>query len=105
VSSAHDLSEGGLAQALVEACLIGGTGAGVQLPGDPFVALFSESSARAIVAAADVDAVLALASKHQVTASVIGQTGGHSLSVAGLFDVSIEQLREQSEGTLPALFG
>ncbi|HVT63732.1 MAG TPA: phosphoribosylformylglycinamidine synthase subunit PurL [Mycobacteriales bacterium] len=104
-SAAHDLAEGGLAQALVEACLLEGVGASVRLDGDPFVALFSESSARAIVATDDVDAVLGLAAKHHVVAKVIGQTGGTSFVVEGLFDVGVEQLREQSEGTLPALFG
>jgi phosphoribosylformylglycinamidine synthase len=109
-SGAHDLSEGGLGQALVEGCLIGGVGASVQLEGDPFVALFSESSARAIVTTEDVDAVLDLAAEHHVMAKVIGQTGGSSLAVSttssdAAFDVTLEQLRERSEGTLPALFG
>ena len=51
IDSAHDLAEGGLAQALVEACLRKGLGARVVLPEglDPFVALFSESTGRAIV--------------------------------------------------------
>jgi len=52
VAAAHDLSDGGLAQALVEACLRHGVGAQVTLPAglDPFVALFSESTSRALVA-------------------------------------------------------
>ena len=39
ISAAHDLSEGGLAQALVEMCLAGETGARIVLPegADPFV--------------------------------------------------------------------
>ncbi|MDP9117549.1 MAG: phosphoribosylformylglycinamidine synthase subunit PurL, partial [Actinomycetota bacterium] len=51
LDSAHDLAEGGLAQALVEACLGGGAGARVTLPVDldPFVALFSESTGRVLV--------------------------------------------------------
>ncbi len=44
VSSAHDMSEGGLSQALVESCLRHGIGATVSLMGDPFVGLFSESA-------------------------------------------------------------
>ena len=50
LAAAHDLSDGGLAIALAESCLRGGTGCRVRLPGDPFTALFSESAARAIVA-------------------------------------------------------
>ncbi|HVT19907.1 MAG TPA: phosphoribosylformylglycinamidine synthase subunit PurL [Mycobacteriales bacterium] len=104
-ATAHDLSEGGLAQALAEACLIGDVGATVRLPGDPFVALFSESSARAVVGTADGQAVLALASTHGVPAAVIGETGGTSFAVEGLFAVGLDELRAQWEGTLPALFG
>jgi len=52
LSAAHDLSDGGLALALVESCLRFGHGARVVLPEevDPFVALFSESAGRAVVA-------------------------------------------------------
>ena len=49
--SAHDLSDGGLAQALVESCLRRDHGVEVTLPegADPFVALFSESAGRVLV--------------------------------------------------------
>ena len=52
VSAAHDLSEGGLIQAVVEAALAGETGCRILLPedADPFVALFSESAGRVLVA-------------------------------------------------------
>ena len=59
LTSAHDLSDGGLAQALVEASLRHMCGVRVTLrSGDPFVALFSESAGRVLVtvAAEDVDA-------------------------------------------------
>ena len=49
LASAHDLSDGGLAIALAEACLHGGRGCAVVLPGDSFTALFSESAGRALV--------------------------------------------------------
>jgi phosphoribosylformylglycinamidine synthase subunit PurL len=54
IDSAHDLAEGGLAQALVESCLRRDAGARVVLPEglDPFVALFSESTGRAVVSVA-----------------------------------------------------
>src|SRR5664279_1481726 len=54
LGAAHDLSDGGLAQALVECCLRYGVGAEVEPDlgpaADPFVALFAESAARAVVA-------------------------------------------------------
>ena len=50
VTSVHDLADGGLAVALVEASVRRGLGVSLQLPGgDPTVALFSESPARALV--------------------------------------------------------
>ena len=50
LSSAHDLADGGLAQALVESALRRGIGATVSLgEDDPFVALFSESTGRVLV--------------------------------------------------------
>jgi phosphoribosylformylglycinamidine synthase len=105
IDSAHDLSEGGLAQALVEACLINRVGASVAVTGDPFTALFSESTARAIVTTADRDAVLALAAELGVQAATIGTTGGDRLTVDGVLAVELDELREAFEGTLPALFG
>ncbi|HEV2088099.1 MAG TPA: phosphoribosylformylglycinamidine synthase subunit PurL, partial [Cryptosporangiaceae bacterium] len=51
LGAAHDLSDGGLAQALAESCLRHGVGARVTLPddADPFVWLFSESAGRVLV--------------------------------------------------------
>ena len=53
VTSAHDLADGGLAQALAESALRYGVGARLHLDGDPFTALFSESAARAVVTTTD----------------------------------------------------
>jgi phosphoribosylformylglycinamidine synthase subunit PurL len=105
LSSAHDLAEGGLAQTLVEASLLHNVGASVSIAGDPFVALFSESSARVLVATTEREAFLASAASCGVPARVIGVTGGGSLVVDGTIDVPLDELRAASEGTLPALFG
>jgi phosphoribosylformylglycinamidine synthase len=105
VTSAHDLSDGGLATAVVEAALLGDVGATISVLGDPFVALFSESTARAIVTTTDADAVLALAENNGIAARVIGRTTGDKVAVQGLFEVGLEELRTASEETLPALFG
>jgi phosphoribosylformylglycinamidine synthase len=58
LASAHDLSEGGLGQALAESCIHAGVGARIELPADldPFVALFSESAGRALVSVPRADA-------------------------------------------------
>jgi phosphoribosylformylglycinamidine synthase subunit PurL len=106
VTAAHDLSDGGLVQALVESCLRGGRGARVALRGDPFVALFAESAARAIVAvpAAKVPALLVMAAARGVPCQEIGLTGGDTLDIADCFAVEIAALRAASDSTFPALF-
>jgi phosphoribosylformylglycinamidine synthase len=106
-SAAHDLSDGGLAQALAEMALRRGVGATVTVDGDPFVALFSESVARAVVAlpadrVADVEAA---AATYGVPLTRLGTTGGDALTVEGLLAIPLDELRAAHEGTLPALFG
>ena len=74
--------------------------------GDPFVALFSESVARAVVAVpADRVADLeASASSYGVPVTRLGTTGGETLAVQGVLTVGVDELRTAHEGTLPALF-
>jgi len=107
VSSAHDLSEGGLAQALVESVLRTSIGATVALEGDPFVALFSESAGRVLVTvpATDVERLTALAGRHGVPVTELGRTGGEELVVEGQFDVSLPVLRDTWSRTLPDALG
>ena len=109
ITAAHDLSDGGLAQALVESCLRGGRGARITLPDDvePFVALFSESAARALVAvpADGVGQLVELAAARGVPLVALGTTGGETLDIAGQFAVDIAALRAAAAGTFAALFG
>ena len=53
LTTAHDLSDGGLAQALAEASLRHGVGVTVGVGDDAFVELFSESAARCLVTVRD----------------------------------------------------
>jgi phosphoribosylformylglycinamidine synthase subunit PurL len=109
VTATHDLSDGGLAHALVESCLRGGRGASITLPADlePAVALFSETAARAVVAVerARLDAFVEVARGHGVPVTELGVTGGTTLSFEGLFEVPLAELSAASTGTFPALFG
>ncbi len=104
LSSAHDLSDGGLAQALVESCLRHDIGCRVGLAGDPFVALFSESTARVLVTVApeDEERLFELAAEHGVPVTSLGVTRGEDLSLTGLFDVPLADLRASWSATLPA---
>jgi phosphoribosylformylglycinamidine synthase len=109
LSAAHDLSEGGLAQALVEACLIGNTGCRVALDGDPFVQLFSESAGRALVAvppAAELrfaELCTARGLPHRKLGVVEAIWG--TLDIEDVCTLPLDELRAAWEGTLPALFG
>jgi phosphoribosylformylglycinamidine synthase len=108
VSSAHDVSDGGLAQTLVESCLRHGIGARVDLSevaaGDAFVALFSESAARVVVSVApeDEERLFELAAEHGVPITSLGETRGDSLAIDGVLDLPLEQLRSAWTLTLPA---
>jgi phosphoribosylformylglycinamidine synthase II len=105
--SAHDLSDGGLAQALVECCLRRDRGATVAVPGDPFVALFSESTARAVVSVAedDLDRLTGVADELGVPCLVLGEvTEQPALTVMDVLSVPLAELRTAAESTLPALF-
>jgi phosphoribosylformylglycinamidine synthase len=110
LDSAHDLSEGGLAQALVEACVRAGAGAQIDLPGDldPFVALFSESTGRAVVTVArGVErAFTDLCAEHAVPCVRIGVTDrlDNNLEVRDLFRISLRELRSAWTRTLPDRF-
>ncbi|WP_431868320.1 phosphoribosylformylglycinamidine synthase subunit PurL [Nocardiopsis eucommiae] len=107
-AAAHDLSDGGLAVALAEAALRGRRGLRVEVDGDAFTSLFSESAARAIVAVKPgrEEAFVALAAQHGVPVTQIGTVGGESLSVihpGGVVEIGLDELRATYEETLPAL--
>ena len=115
VSAAHDLSEGGLIQAVVEAALAGETGCRIVLPGncesvaDAFTLLFSESAGRVLVAVprTEESRFTAMCEARGLPATRIGVSdpGSDSIEVQGHFTVSLEELRSTSEGVLPGLFG
>jgi phosphoribosylformylglycinamidine synthase II len=106
LAAAHDLSDGGLAVALTESCLAGGNGCRVSLPGDEFVFLFSESSARAAVAVTpgSEPEFSAVCSEHGVPALTLGTVGGDSLEVRGCFAVPLAELAAGRREVLPSLF-
>ena len=125
--AAHDLSEGGLAIGLVEACLRYGTGVRIWLDEvcerdgvTPFTALFAESTARALVAVPRTEEVrfVDMCTARGFPAVRIGVTddtepdavapetlGGPVLEVQGLFTIPVAELRTATAATLPRLFG
>lgn len=124
VDAAHDLSEGGLALALVESCLRYGTGARIWL-GElcerdsvtPFEVLFAESTARAVVAVPRSEEVrfADMCTARGVPVQRIGVTddaagddsaegSGPVLEVQDLFTIGLAELAETHRATLPRYF-
>ncbi len=119
IASAHDLSDGGLAQALAESVLRFGVGARVWLREiierdgvDAASALFSESTGRVIVTVPREDDVRfqGLCEGRGYPVLRIGVTDGTAtdepvLDIQGLFTVALSELQNLSRGTLPEQFG
>ena len=111
ISAAHDVSDGGLAQTLVEMALIGQCGARIVLDPDvdPFVQLFSESAGRVVVAVPRTEELRftemcsARGLPWRKTGVVDPESG--ALEIQDVATFSLDELREAWEGTLPALFG
>ncbi len=109
LTSAHDLSDGGLAQALVESSLRRGFGATVAVPDglDPFVALFSESTGRVLVSVKPdrEDDLTALCAEHDIALTQLGVVNAAddpTLAVADQFTLPLAQIREAWSATIPA---
>jgi phosphoribosylformylglycinamidine synthase II len=85
LQSAHDCSDGGMAVALAECAIAGGTGADVTLPdaGRVDAALFGEAPSRIVVSVADehLAALRELAVAHDVPLHALGRTGGDRLQI------------------------
>jgi len=110
VSSAHDCSDGGLAVALAESCFSSyhrnAVGARIDLSKhaessglkDATALLFSESPSRIIISAKPehVERLREVAGQNGVVCEVIGETGGHQLSIV----CDGESLVEDSVATL-----
>ena len=112
IDAAHDLSDGGLAQVLVECCLRNNIGARVWIPDvlAPFIGLFSESAGRAIVAVPRSEEVrfTDMCSARGFAHARIGVTDGQGdeamLDVQDQFSVSLRELRAAWTATLPDAF-
>lgn len=104
LTSAHDLSDGGLAQALVEASVRRGLGVSLRLPdGDPTVALFSESPARALVSLSGEHyaAFAELCAAHGVPMTRLGEVvDSGRIEVVDLFGLDLDVVRARWEAPI-----
>ena len=98
VASAHDCSEGGLAVALAESCILGGRGLEVQadIVGRWDAALFGEAPSRIVVSLEPERraALEGLAVEHGVPMALLGSVGGDRLLVPGLLDATLADMQE-----------
>jgi phosphoribosylformylglycinamidine synthase II len=111
IDSAHDLSDGGFAQTIVECCLRGNVGARVVVPQglDTFTFLFSESAGRALVAVPRTEEIrfTDMCAARRLPFARVGVVDALAteLEVQGQFSVPLRELRAAWSATLPALFG
>ena len=108
VSAAHDVSEGGVAQAIAELAIYSNKGVSLDVSGvhdDVFTALFSESASRVVVAATDGTAVVRRAQELGIPVVKIGKTIDEPVvRVEGQFEVPVAELTRAWTETLPRLF-
>jgi phosphoribosylformylglycinamidine synthase II len=108
VSAAHDVSEGGVAQAIAELAIYSNKGVSLDVSGvydDVFTALFSESASRVVVAATDGAAVVRRAQELGIPVVKIGETIDEPVvRVEGQFEVPVAELTRAWTETLPRLF-
>ncbi|HYO85050.1 MAG TPA: phosphoribosylformylglycinamidine synthase subunit PurL [Dermatophilaceae bacterium] len=114
LAAAHDVSDGGLAVALAEACLRHGVGVEVDLDElcsrdgvDPFTALFAESTSRVVVAVRPEHGpeLVAAVARRSVPCVQLGITGGERLTArwgSGRLSLSVAEMRQAHHGTIPA---
>ena len=101
INSAHDISEGGLACALAECCILNldhPIGAELKIPINQRAdfAFFSESQSRIIVSVSpeDRNSFEEIAARSKVAFFAAGRTGGNSLKINDQFDFSTKRLIE-----------
>ncbi len=120
LSAAHDVSDGGIAQVLVEMALHAGTGARCWIPDniDPFTFLFSESAGRAVVVVARTEELrfTEMCAARQLPAQRVGVVdsglgpdagypeGTQVLQFNDWFTLTLDELHDAHTKTLPALF-
>jgi phosphoribosylformylglycinamidine synthase II len=101
VKSAHDLSDGGLAVALAESCIMSSprlVGATIELPGSIGLdhMLFGEDQCRVLITAlkSNLPNVLSVTAASRVPSYVIGHTGGAELTINRDLHLSLDELAD-----------
>ncbi len=109
LSSAHDVSAGGLVTTLVESCVGGAVGVEVSLPEGPsgVQALFSESPGRAVVTlpSRHVRAFAQVCADAEVLLRDIGTVGGERIIIRDLLDLPLDEVEDAFDHGLATALG
>jgi phosphoribosylformylglycinamidine synthase len=103
VTGVHDISDGGLAAAVIEMALAAGLGA--KLDSMNHEALFSEDQARYVLTCKPAEAAKIITQAHVKGIDVIRVgtvTGDATLNVQGQATISLAELKSAHEGWFPA---
>jgi phosphoribosylformylglycinamidine synthase len=109
LKSAHDVSDGGFAVCLAEACIALGYGARVRLPSSEdapaHALLFSEEPTRIVVSLSpkDVGEVGSICERYDVPFEKIGRVTGQTLAIEGVCEVPVEELAESHASALDTI--
>jgi phosphoribosylformylglycinamidine synthase subunit PurL len=110
LTSAHDISDGGLAVAVAESCIAGGVGARLTLGltrGRELAKLWSEEPSRVIISFPrdNTDTIRALCASAKVPFAVIGETGGDVLAIDDVALVRVDALAKAHQSALSSVAG
>ncbi len=105
--SAKGCSEGGLAVALAESCIVGQKGASVNIDDDirKDALLFGETQSRIIISVSsdDKDKIIEIAKKYNVSCKEIGKVKGDSLEINDLINVGVSDLDKTYKQAIPKI--
>ena len=113
IKSAHDCSEGGLAVAIAESCILGEgreVGARIHLPATPMRTdfhLFGEDQSRIVVTVPGtrLQELFGLCVQHGVNATWLGEVGGKSFEVEGLLKIDCGEMRKAYLNAIESIMG
>lgn len=111
ISSAHDLSEGGLGVCLAECCMMSGLGARVNAQKGKIHHLemnewlWSESQSRILVSLPERSMFLfdRIAHTHRLPHTYIGRVGGDALAIDDIINIQVSELTAAWRGSLECL--
>jgi phosphoribosylformylglycinamidine synthase len=112
INSAHDISDGGLAVALAEACLMNrenqiGCEIDIKMSIRKDLALFSESQSRIIISCGkdSTKEVIKEIDKSKVHYEIAGKVKGNKLIVNDIIDIDIKTINESYFNTIQKIMG